>query len=157
MRTPVTTWRGLATTRMLAGRISRQRPTTPLGAFRGRSLTSRLKSAGTVRRAYEKACLHLDPPLKIVDVPHEGKTIRCHFRAPSDAGPDSPVAAVLIMCGADVFKEDRGWAGRACAGSRACVFGHGWSGDRGELVSLGAGVGYGLGGGDRLPDTTPPR
>ena len=29
---------------------------------------------------------------------------------PQGASPSSPVAAVLIMCGADVFKEDRGWA-----------------------------------------------
>ena len=38
----------------------------------------------------------------------EGRTIRAHFRAPRSRGP---APAVLIMCGADMFKEDRGWAG----------------------------------------------
>ena len=61
-------------------------------------------------RAYRKACAHLDPPLEIVDVVHDGRTIRCHFRKPPGATPQRPVAALLIMCGADVFKEDRGWA-----------------------------------------------
>jgi len=82
-----------------------------IGRFPGEITDVKTEVSRDCARAYEKACLHLDPPLEIVDVPHEGKTIRCHFRAPSDAGPDSPVAAVLIMCGADVFKEDRGWAG----------------------------------------------
>jgi esterase FrsA len=58
-------------------------------------------------RAYRKACAHLDPPMEVVDVLCEGKTIRTHFRAPRS---DRPVPAVLIMCGSDVFKEDRGWA-----------------------------------------------
>jgi dienelactone hydrolase len=59
-------------------------------------------------RAYRKACAHLDPPLEVVEVPHLGQTITVHFRAPR--GAEGPVPAVLIMCGADVFKEDRGWA-----------------------------------------------
>lgn len=58
-------------------------------------------------RAYRKACAHLDPPLEVVDIEFEGVTIRTHFRAPQTG---TPVPAVLIMCGADVFKEDRGWA-----------------------------------------------
>ena len=58
-------------------------------------------------RAYRKACEHLDPPLEVVEVECEGKTIRSHFRSPRASGP---VPAVLIMCGADMFKEDRGWA-----------------------------------------------
>lgn len=57
-------------------------------------------------RAYRKACAHLDPPLEVVEVPHRGESITVHFRSPQDG----PVPAVLIMCGADVFKEDRGWA-----------------------------------------------
>ncbi len=65
-------------------------------------------------RAYRKASLHLDPPLDVVDVPHEGKSIKSHFRAPTHASAENPVPAVLIMCGADVFKEDRGWAGEMC-------------------------------------------
>jgi dipeptidyl aminopeptidase/acylaminoacyl peptidase len=62
-------------------------------------------------RAYLKACAHLDPPMEVVDFEHRGKTIRAHFRAPVS---DTPVPAVLIMCGADVFKEDRGWAQDMC-------------------------------------------
>jgi dienelactone hydrolase len=61
--------------------------------------------------AYRKAAAHLDPPLEVVEVPHQGMSIRSHFRAPEGASPDRQVPAVLIMCGADVFKEDRGWAG----------------------------------------------
>ena len=62
-------------------------------------------------RAYEKACAYLHPPLEIVDVEHQGQTIRTHFRAPVS---NVPAAGVLIMCGADVFKEDRGWAQQMC-------------------------------------------
>ena len=65
-------------------------------------------------RAYHKASLHLDPPLEVVDVPHEGNSIKSHFRAPKHASAENPVPAVLIMCGADVFKEDRGWGGEMC-------------------------------------------
>lgn len=61
-------------------------------------------------RAYGKALAHFDPPLEVVDVPHEGQSMRSHFRAPVGADSSQPVGAVLIMCGADVFKEDRGWA-----------------------------------------------
>lgn len=62
-------------------------------------------------RAYRMACLHLDPPLEVVEIPHQGMMVRSHFRAPPQGSPTNPVPAVLIMCGADVFKEDRGWAG----------------------------------------------
>lgn len=62
-------------------------------------------------RAYTKACAHLDPPMETIEFEHEGKTVRAYFRAPSS---DSPVPAVLVMCGADVFKEDRGWAQDMC-------------------------------------------
>ena len=65
-------------------------------------------------RAYRKAARHLDPPLEVVEVPHEGRTIRSHFRAPTHASSQNPVPGVLIMCGADVLKEDRGWAGEMC-------------------------------------------
>ena len=59
-------------------------------------------------RAYGKAIQFDDPPTQIIDIPHEGKKMRCHFRVPNGSGP---FPAVLIMCGSDVFKEDRGWAG----------------------------------------------
>lgn len=58
-------------------------------------------------RAYRKACSHLDPPMEVMDISCDGMGFRAHFRAPRSG---SPVPAVLIMCGADVFKEDRGWA-----------------------------------------------
>jgi len=58
-------------------------------------------------RAYEKACKHLNPPIEIVEIVCNSLKIRAHFRTPKS---DAPVPAVLIMCGADVFKEDRGWA-----------------------------------------------
>lgn len=60
-------------------------------------------------RAYLKAGEHLDPPLHLVEVECEGRAIVSHYRAPAVASPESKVPAVLIMCGADVFKEDRGW------------------------------------------------
>jgi pimeloyl-ACP methyl ester carboxylesterase len=58
-------------------------------------------------RAYRKASAHLDPPMEVMDIACEGQSFRAHFRAPMGQvnGP-----AVLVMCGADVFKEDRGWA-----------------------------------------------
>ena len=49
--------------------------------------------------------------MEVVDFEHEGLTVRAHFRSPVS---DSPVPAVLIMCGADVFKEDRGFAQDLC-------------------------------------------
>ncbi len=58
-------------------------------------------------RAYQKASAHLDPPLEVVDVECDGKAIRSHFRAPKSG---QPAGAVLIMCGYDMLKEDRGWA-----------------------------------------------
>ncbi len=62
-------------------------------------------------RAYLRACESLDPPLEVVSVECEGERITSHFRAPKDANADNPAPAVLIMCGGDMFKEDRGWAG----------------------------------------------
>ncbi len=62
-------------------------------------------------RAYLKSCAFLDPPLEVVEVECEGKSITAHFRAPKDASAERPAPAVLVMCGGDMFKEDRGWAG----------------------------------------------
>ena len=62
-------------------------------------------------RAYLKSCEFLDPPLEVVGVECAGKTITSHFRAPTGADAANPAPAVLIMCGGDMFKEDRGWAG----------------------------------------------
>ncbi len=82
-----------------------------IGRFPGEITDEKRRISERCAEAYRKASLHLEPPLDVVDVPHGGRTIRSHFRAPSGAAADTPVPAVLIMCGADVFKEDRGWAG----------------------------------------------
>lgn len=82
-----------------------------IGRFPGEITEEKKRLSARCAEAYRKASLHLDPPLEVVEVPHEGRAIRSHFRAPSGASSDAPVPAALIMCGADVFKEDRGWAG----------------------------------------------
>ncbi len=82
-----------------------------IGRFPGEITPLKAEISAECARAYRKACEHLDPPLEIVDVACQGQTIRTHFRAPQGSGPADPAPAVLIMCGADVFKEDRGWAG----------------------------------------------
>jgi hypothetical protein len=82
-----------------------------IGRFPGEVSDVKRRISDDCARAYRKACAHLDPPVEVVEFDHDGKTIRAHFRAPR---ADSPVPAVLIMCGADVFKEDRGWAQDLC-------------------------------------------
>ncbi len=62
-------------------------------------------------RAYLKSCEFLDPPLEVVGVECGSERITSHFRAPKEASAANPVPAVLVMCGGDMFKEDRGWAG----------------------------------------------
>ncbi|MGI1661525.1 alpha/beta hydrolase family protein [Palleronia sp. KMU-117] len=78
-----------------------------IGRFPGEISPMKAGISADCARAYRKACAHLDPPMEVMDITCEGKTFRAHFRAPKS---DTPVAAVLIMCGSDVFKEDRGWA-----------------------------------------------
>lgn len=78
-----------------------------IGRFPGEISPVKAGISADCARAYRKACAHLDPPMEVMDIPCEGKTFRAHFRAPKS---DGPVGAVLIMCGSDVFKEDRGWA-----------------------------------------------
>ncbi|HKZ29970.1 MAG TPA: alpha/beta fold hydrolase [Acidimicrobiia bacterium] len=82
-----------------------------IGRFPGEITELKRSVSEDCARAYRKACAHLSPPLEVVEFPYEDKTIRAHFRAPASK---APVAAVLIMCGADVFKEDRGWAQEYC-------------------------------------------
>jgi len=79
-----------------------------IGRFPGEITPLKAAVSADCARAHRKACERLDPPLEVVEVACEGQAIRAHFRAPR---ADVPVPAVLIMCGADVFKEDRGWAG----------------------------------------------
>ncbi|MFQ5967502.1 MAG: alpha/beta hydrolase family protein [Acidimicrobiia bacterium] len=80
-----------------------------IGRFPGEITPLKAEVSADCARAYRKACRHLDPPLEVVEIPCESETIRAHFRASHRALGQTP--AVLIMCGADVFKEDRGWAG----------------------------------------------
>ncbi len=82
-----------------------------IGRFPAEITDEKAAISADCARAYRKACAHLDPPLEVVEFDHQGKSIRAHFRAPT---ADTPVPGVLIMCGADVFKEDRGWAQQFC-------------------------------------------
>lgn len=79
-----------------------------IGRFPGELTPVKAEISADCARAYRKACEHLDPPLEVVEVTCDGRSIRSHFRAPVS---DEPAPAVLIMCGSDMFKEDRGWAG----------------------------------------------
>jgi acetyl esterase/lipase len=58
-------------------------------------------------RAFRKANAHVDPPMHFVEIPYEGRVMRAFFRAPPAS---RKLPAVLVMCGSDVFKEDRAWA-----------------------------------------------
>ena len=78
-----------------------------IGRFPSEITPVKAEISADCARAYRKACEHLDPPVEIVEVTCDGLSIRSHFRAPKNAEPGP---AVLIMCGADMFKEDRGWA-----------------------------------------------
>ena len=82
-----------------------------IGRFPGEISEVKRRISEDCARAYLKACAHLNPPMEVVDFEHAGKTIRAHFRSPDS---ETPVPAVLIMCGADVFKEDRGFAQDLC-------------------------------------------
>lgn len=82
-----------------------------IGRFPGEISDVKADISADCARAYLKACAHLDPPMEVVEFDHQDKTVRAHFRAPVS---EAPVPAVLIMCGADVFKEDRGWAQDMC-------------------------------------------
>lgn len=79
-----------------------------IGRFPGEITPLKAEVSADCARAYRKACARLDPPMEVLDIACEGRSFRAHFRAPRAA---ALVPAVLIMCGSDVFKEDRGWAG----------------------------------------------
>jgi pimeloyl-ACP methyl ester carboxylesterase len=79
-----------------------------IGRFPGEITDVKTRISEACARAYRKASAHIDPPLEVVEVPHDGKKVTVHLRIPNEA--EGPLPAVLIMCGADVFKEDRGWA-----------------------------------------------
>ena len=79
-----------------------------IGRFPGEITDVKTLISEACARAYRKASTYLDPPLEVIDIPHQGQDIRVHLRLPKEGS--GPLPAVLIMCGADVFKEDRGWA-----------------------------------------------
>lgn len=78
-----------------------------IGRFPAEITPTKARISADCARAYRKASAHLDPPMEVLDIPCDGQTFRAHFRAPAG---DKPGPAILIMCGSDVFKEDRGWA-----------------------------------------------
>ena len=78
-----------------------------IGRFPSEVSVLKAKVGEDCTRAYRKACKHIDPPIEILEINCEGLTIKAHLRVPK---VNNSVPAVLIMCGADVFKEDRGWA-----------------------------------------------
>jgi esterase FrsA len=68
----------------------------------------------TKARAYErylecfrKATSFLDRPPELVRVQRDGKEAVGHLRIPATASASNRVPAVLVMCGADMYKEDR--------------------------------------------------
>jgi pimeloyl-ACP methyl ester carboxylesterase len=78
-----------------------------IARFPGEITPAKAAASADCARAYRRACAHLNPAMEVLDLQLEGQSIRTHFRAPKS---DQQVPAVLIMCGSDVFKEDRGWA-----------------------------------------------
>ena len=78
-----------------------------IGRFPGEISPIKAEISKDCARVYRKACAKLDPPMEVLEIVCEEKSFRAHFRAPKTT---SQVSAVLIMCGSDVFKEDRGWA-----------------------------------------------
>lgn len=79
------------------------------------------------KRAYMKAAALFECPIEDVEISHtsgtdadEGKTVPLYVRLPKGASKDSPVPAVLLMCGLDGHRPDntvrsdeflaRGWA-----------------------------------------------
>ena len=82
-----------------------------IGRFPGAISAVKKTISEDCNRAYAKSCAHLTPLVQEVIVEHQGYQIKCHLREPKTAGKHP---AVLIMCGADMFKEDRGWAGDFC-------------------------------------------
>ena len=78
-----------------------------IGRFPAEVSTLKAEVSRDCVRAYKKASKHLNPPIQDVEIDCGGIKIKAHYRTPKS---ETKVPAVLIMCGADVFKEDRGWA-----------------------------------------------
>jgi pimeloyl-ACP methyl ester carboxylesterase len=78
-----------------------------IGRFPAEVSTLKAEVSRDCVRAYKKASKHLNPPIQDVEIDCGGIKIKAHYRTPKS---ETKVPAVLVMCGADVFKEDRGWA-----------------------------------------------
>ncbi len=82
-----------------------------IARFPGEITPEKAAVSADCARAYLRASAHLDPPLEVVTILHGDVQITAHLRIPVAV---HPVSAVLIMCGSDVFKEDRDWAQQQC-------------------------------------------
>jgi esterase FrsA len=89
-----------------------------IARFPGEITPEKAAVSADCARAYLRACAHLDPPLEIVKIRHRDATIIAHLRVPVSR---QPTAAVLVMCGSDIFKEDRGWAHERCVAEGMAV------------------------------------
>jgi hypothetical protein len=56
---------------------------------------------------FRRASELLDPPIETVRIERDGRQAVGHLRIPRGASASRRVAAVLVMCGADMYKEDR--------------------------------------------------
>jgi hypothetical protein len=56
---------------------------------------------------FRKATALVERPPELVRVRRDGKEAVGHLRIPADASATKKVPAVLVMCGADMYKEDR--------------------------------------------------
>lgn len=68
-----------------------------------------LKAAAYQRylECFRKATTFVDRPPELVRVQRDGKEAVGHLRIPASASATRKVPAVLVMCGADMYKEDR--------------------------------------------------
>lgn len=81
-----------------------------LARFPGVLTPLKRKAQEDCLRAFAKSVAHEEPPVESVIVETAGGAIPCHYRSPASSSAESPGPAILVMCGADMFKEDRGWA-----------------------------------------------
>jgi fermentation-respiration switch protein FrsA (DUF1100 family) len=56
---------------------------------------------------FKKAASFLERPPELIRIQRDGKEAVGHLRVPADASSTRRVPAVLVMCGADMYKEDR--------------------------------------------------
>jgi hypothetical protein len=56
---------------------------------------------------FKKAASFLERPPELIRIQRDGKEVVGHLRVPASASSARRVPAVLVMCGADMYKEDR--------------------------------------------------